>query len=224
MNYQDSSSDDIPYLPPEQFHTYEQERNRLSQSSLSQPEQRRGRSQFTEEEIRQLDSPCPFVEVPISNQFVRYTNIDTNPVHPTSSHVLQNSRYLQSNGSSIPPPTNSNANGHHLVQSSIPPPPQTHKISWGRRVVGILLVTIPAVLFSTAAHFIDWSMSDFQLFSSSFFIFQGIFWPSFGILLTDIFCTGKIPTTKLKSTKGDNTSSNNTPGTPKWKTFVLTVV
>lgn len=231
MNYQDSSSDDVPYLPPEQYNDYENQKNiqRLSQSqaSLSQAEQRRGRSNFSEDEIRELDGPSPAV----SSYNVPPTN-NTIPCPPSLSDILRSSNEVSNNEQTY---------GRHESESLGRPSnalphqsPCNYEISWGRRFIGILLIIIPAVFFSVAAHFIDWSMSDFQLFSASFFIFQGVFWPSFGILLTDLFCAPKKSKRKLDHhhdashanhmPRSRSAEKNDKSGMPKCVTFILTMV
>ncbi len=236
MNYQDSSSDDVPYLPPDQYNNYEKQKSiqRLSQSeaSLSQAEQRRGRSHFSADEIRELDGPSPAV-LPVSSYNVPPAT-NTIPSPPSLSNILRSPNEVsniddthgRNESASFGMP--SNALPHHQ-------PPHNYEISWGRRFIGILLITIPAVFFSAAAHFIDWSMSDFQLFSASFFIFQGVFWPSFGILLTDLFCAPKKSRRKLDH-HDDASNANHVPksssaekndksgGMPKWVTFSLMMV
>jgi hypothetical protein len=60
----------------------------------------------------------------------------------------------------------------------------------GVRILRILLVLLPALCFTGAVHLINDIMTDFKLFSASFSLFQGLFWPSLVFFLVDLI-TGK---------------------------------
>ncbi|CAL8094715.1 unnamed protein product [Orchesella dallaii] len=224
MNYEDSSSDDVPYLPPDQFKTYEQvlrsngpssrPNSQPSQSQnqevvqSSKPDQRKGRSYFTEDELRELDSPVGSE----SSHNVGPVSSIPRPPSPTGGE-------WSTVDLSQPTPSNLDMTFQYAREPSL----QSRRISWGRRTLGIFLVTIPAVLFSVAVHFVDWSMSDFQLFSASFFIFQGIFWPSFGMLLIDQFCLSKARSKSTVPSKGSSVIGSIRE-TPKWLLTACVVV
>lgn len=212
MNYQDSSSDDVPYLPPEQYQAYQ------SQTSLSKLEQRRGRSYFTADEIEELDSPSgndnpsvlprSTIPRPTSQPDIFWTgNQDEVP----AAHVQTKPNFAPSRLSNL----ESNPNPIGELGDD-------KRISWGRRVLGTLLIAIPAILFSVAAHFI-YTVSDFQLFSISFFIFQGVFWPCFGIIFTDLFC---MPTKQAKTDRFGSPTEDvgNTWKNSKWILAIWTLV
>lgn len=55
-----------------------------------------------------------------------------------------------------------------------------------QKVAKVVLLIIPAIFFAAAAHFINGIMTDFKLFSASFSVFQGVFWPSFVFLVIDL--------------------------------------
>jgi len=57
-----------------------------------------------------------------------------------------------------------------------------HEESVGSTCLSVLRIgfsLIPAILFTAAINFIDDTMTNYQLFSCSFFVFHGIFWASF---------------------------------------------
>ncbi|ODM96599.1 Protein saal1 [Orchesella cincta] len=224
MNYEDSSSDDVPYLPPDQFKTYEQRvSGQFSQNSASdqnqnpvqssQSDQRRGRSHFTDDELRELD-------LPIGAQSHHVGAISSIPRPSSPSHTETGWSTVD-----LSQPTPSNLDNNMRFHYAREPSLQSSKISWGRRTLGILLIMIPAVLFSVAVHFVDWSMSDFQLYSASFFIFQGIFWPSFGMLLIDLFCTSKTHADSSSDPpKRSNPVGNGNKQIPKWLLTIYVVI
>ncbi|OXA51956.1 hypothetical protein Fcan01_13797 [Folsomia candida] len=62
---------------------------------------------------------------------------------------------------------------------------KTVQLTLCQKIVITIIIILPALCFTAAAHFINDIMTDFKLFSASFSVFQGVFWPSFIFLVID---------------------------------------